>query len=132
MKPLSSRTVDEIYEVYEMFDIPVPGEDDERVTRKELLLGLSAAGITNKSLRSFEQKETEEEQSDEEVSETETESGDVVVCMTRRNPYFVWRKYQFGKGRRFMPMTKDEALELIQTFDGFHIASREEIRRSFK
>lgn len=126
-KQLSARTVGELRDIFSEYDIDLPGNGAP--TKKELLQELSEKGITNKTLRDWDNKTTADT---EPMNEEEIETGHVVVFMNRNNPYFSWEGYQFSSIKRFLPMPKDDALRLIQTYEGFRIASGEEIKRYYK
>lgn len=126
-KPLSKKNLDELKQVFEDFDIDYPSLDP---TRAELLEELKRLDITNKKIQSFYSK-TESNLEDVDKFGPDQDDNDVVVCMTRRNPVFVWKHYSFGGEVRFLPMPKEDALELIQRYSGFHIATREEIKRYY-
>jgi len=129
MKALSSRSVAEVKKVFEEFQIPVPDE----ANKKELLLELGRHGIDNRKLKAYEEKkENKLDVKEYEDQENPVVEGDVVVCMTRTNPVFVWKDYRFSGTRKFVPMPKDDAIELIQAYSGFHIANRKEIQSYYK
>lgn len=129
-KPLSKMNLDDLKEVFEFFGIDLPSESP---TRNELLTELKRLDITNKKIQEYYGKQEnkldvdEYKDSDSQVAN----DGDVVVAMTRKNAVFVWKDYHFGGKYRFLPMPKSDALELIQAYDGFHIATREEIKRYY-
>lgn len=136
-KPLSQRRVEEVRQVFEDHDIPLPQTDDKDgiPNKKELLAELARHGITNKTLKQFEDKPENKldiEESKDASDKATVPTGDVVVCMTRRNPLYIWREYRFTSAKRFIPMSKEHADELIKSDDGFHIATREEIKRYYK
>ena len=127
-KTLSQRSVAELSELFDEFAINFP-ESEEAPTKKELLFELKQAGITNAVIQQWEAKtDTEDELDVDEALVT----GDVVVHMSRRNRLFSWRKYRFTEETRFLPMPKADALQLIQDYEGFRIASREDIKRYFR
>lgn len=129
MKALSQRSLPELKQVFEEFNIPLPADP----TKKELLADLKQYGIDNKKIKAFEdKKENKLEINESDAKDQPAVEGDVVVAMTRKNPEFGWRTYKFSRTRPFAPMSKDEAIELIQEYDGFHIATREEIKRYYK
>lgn len=131
-KSLSQRNEGELIEVFLQFDIQPP--DPTETTVKELRSILEEHGITNKVLRDWENKQ-ENKLDIKEYDGREPSAqpdGDVVVVMQRNNPIFVWGKYKFSREAKYIPMPKDEAMELIQKYDGFRIATREEIKRHYQ
>ena len=128
-KTLSQRSVAELTQLFDEFAINFP-DSEEAPTKKELLSELAEAGITNSVIKEWESKA---ESADElNVDEEELVTGDVVVQMNRNNSLFSWKKYRFTTETRFLPMPREDAFELIQEYDGFRIASREEIKRYFR
>ena len=127
-KTLSQRSVAELTELFDEFAINFP-DSGETATKKELLSELAEAGITNAVIKQWEAKEDTDDELD--VDEALV-TGDVVVHMSRRNRLFSWRKYRFTEDTRFLPMPKADALQLIQDYEGFRIASREDIKRYFR
>lgn len=131
-KPLSQRNESELIALFLEFDIQPP--DPEETTVKELRSILAEHGIDNKAIRDWESKQ--ENQLDikeyDGTEPTEQPSGDVVVVMQRNNPVFEWGKYKFTREAKYIPMPKDDAMNLIQKYDGFRIATREEIKRHYQ
>ena len=139
MKPLSQRKVAEVLAVYERHGIPLPETDDgDKPTQKELVAHLNTLGINNKTNKEWELKhlttvDLDDEPGEDAPQQSEPEDDDmVVVMMTRRNPIFTWREYTFSPKKPFVPMPKKDALDLVQKYDGFHVAKREEIKRYYK
>lgn len=127
MKSLTQRKKSELFEVFEQFSIPLPGDDP---TRTELLAALSEAGITNARLKAFSEKDelpkVEDDNYESDVL-TDPSSGEVVVCMDRSNAFYQFGKYKFSQKDKFLPMSKQDADALIGSTSGFHKATREEI-----
>lgn len=133
MKSLSARTVSEIMDIFEEYSIDLPDTDGGIPTKKELLTELELLGINSRTLKSWEsKKDVFNESIDKNNSEPTALSDEVIVRMTRRNPIFQWKGHKFSKEHCFVPMKKDEAFDLIQSFSGFHISNRKEVKRYYR
>lgn len=113
----------ELHEVIEQ----VGGVEVEKdATKAELLLSLQEAGITYGAYRKLYDPETAEER--EEAAAQHEANKKLLVKMTRKNPTFEFRGYRFTKVNPFEVMTEEDFQDLLDFYDGFHLATPAEAK----
>ena len=129
-KSLSQRNEKELLEIFASFDIPAP--DPKDTTVEDLRTILKEKGIDNKALRAWEDKQDNKLDIEEyDGKNPEDTKGDVIVGMRRKNAFFEYRGHKFTRDRPYVPMSQEDAYALIQRYDGFYQASREEVKRYY-
>src|SRR5574338_269206 len=134
MKKLRYMNKDELLEVYDIFDlmVPEPDEDGKPPTNEELRDDLQERyEITDEKLKAWEEKKDVELETDTPTIPLEDDEGNVVICMDRDNLSFGYGKYMFSKSARYQVVDADTAKVLLKEFDGFHRATREELKLVF-
>lgn len=123
----------ELLELFDIFKIPMPEWDDPTVA--EIKEYLEENGITNETLDSWNKKKDVEleEDGDADYSDfVEAADGSVVICMDRKNPSYSIGRYVFTQAKRYLPVDKEAADQILKNHTGFHKATKEELKANFK
>lgn len=134
MKKLRYMKKDELLEVYKQFDIPLPDpdEDGKLPTNDVLLDDLEVIyDITDDKIKAWEEKKDAELNKEEPVLPLEDDDGNIVICMDRDNLSFGYGKYRFTKASRYQVVDAETAKALLNDYEGFHRATREELKLVF-
>jgi hypothetical protein len=111
--------LEELQGVAHFFEIDITEND----TKKEIITKLQENGRTYSVYKKF----TEEQQS---VSEgTEIQFGKTILLkMARLNPSFEAYGYKFTKTHPYQVMSQEDAQKIMDTYEGFIIASPDEAK----
>lgn len=134
MKKLYQLKKQELFDLYEKFNLPPLDKEDPTVAEIKFDLETNY-GITNETLSSWYEKvdtELEKDGKGDYTDFVEAADGTVIVCMDRNNASFAIGRYVFTQARRYVPVDKETAEELVTKHTGFHKATREEIKNNFK
>lgn len=134
MKKLRYMNKDELLDVFKEFDIPLPDadEDGKLPTNDELRDDLQVVyDITDDKIKAWEEKKDAELRKDEPVLPLEDDDGNIIICMDRDNLSFGYGKYTFSKSYRYQVVDAETARVLLNEYDGFHRATREELKLVF-
>ncbi|ASZ74887.1 hypothetical protein FDI69_gp073 [Rhodococcus phage Trina] len=134
MKRISQYSKPELIALFEKYNLELPQtKPGKQPTVKEMVVQLGVYEINDETLRKMEEKHDfqPDEKTYENIAAT-SPSGDVVVMMTRKNPSFNFKTHKFTQERRFVPMSEEDAEQLISIWPGFHKATREEIQRYYR
>lgn len=133
MKRLSQMNKPELLALYDRFSLMLP--ETEKPTNAELRDELETRyGITDEALKAFEEKKDAElnDGGKGDYSQfVEAEDGTVVIVMDRNNLSYAVGKYTWTHNRRYVPVDKKTAEEILANHTGFHKATGEEIKRNF-
>lgn len=125
----------EIFQILQEFNIEIPAGYND-TTKKEMLIILEEHGITKDSYRELLDKDDIPLPSAEESYEDDIvrdQAGDrVLVGMNRKNSFFQYKNYKFDKQNNFIPMSKEDADDLIANYEGFYFATRRDIKSYYK
>jgi hypothetical protein len=110
--------LEELQKAAHLFEIPVTEED----TRKEIILKLQESGKTYAMYKRFE--EPVEKNSTEQVEFSST----ILLKMNRLNPSFEVFGYKFTKSHPYQVMSQKDAQTIMDTYDGFVIATPDEVK----
>lgn len=110
--------LEELQGVAHFFGIEITEND----TKKEIILKLQESGKTYAMYKKFtEQQPTTED--------TEVQFGNTILLkMARLNPSFEAYGYKFTKTHPYQVMSQEDAQKIMDTYEGFVIASPDEAR----
>jgi hypothetical protein len=130
MKKIAQMNKSELIEVFQEWNLELP----DPTTLTELRDGLAQASIDDESLKDWNKKEDVPMPEIGDFSdEVEKHKGeDVVVKMTRENVHYNFEGYIFTQKNPFVVMKPGAADILVNNVDGFHKATKEEIKGFYK
>lgn len=111
--------LEELQKAAHLFEVPVT-EDD---TRKEIINKLQESGKTYAMYKRFE----EPSNGDESTGQVEF-SSTILLKMNRQNPSFEAFGYKFTRSHPYQVMSQQDAQKIMDTYDGFGIATPDEVR----
>lgn len=114
----TSLRLEDLQKAAHLFGVEITEAD----TKKEIIVKLQENGKTYSMYKKFtEQDETSEE--------TEVQFGSTILLkMSRLNPSFEAYGYKFTKSHPYQVMSQEDAQKIMDTYEGFVIASPDEAR----
>ncbi len=114
----TTMKLEELQKVATFFDVEITEND----TKKEIITKLQENGRPYSVYKKF----TEQTDSPE---ETEVQFGQTILLkMARLNPSFEAFGYKFTKSHPYQVMSQDDAQKIMDTYEGFVIASPDEAK----
>lgn len=110
--------LEDLQKVAHFFEIGITEND----TKKEIILKLQESGKTYSMYKKFIDQQEGEEVTEIQFGKT------ILLKMNRLNPSFEAFGYKFTKTHPYQVMSQEDAQRIIDTYDGFIIASPDEAR----
>lgn len=114
----TTMKLEELQRVATFFDIEITEND----TKKEIINKLQENGRTFAIYKKFTEQQEENEPSDIQFGKT------ILLKMARLNPSFEAYGYKFTKTHPFNVMSQEDAQKIMDTYEGFVIASPDEAK----
>ena len=111
--------LEELQKAAHLFEIPVT--EDE--TRKEIILKLQESGKTYAMYKRFEEPVDRSEN----LGQVEF-SSTILLKMNRLNPSFEVFGFKFTKTHPYQVMSQKDAQKIMDTYDGFVVATPDEVK----
>lgn len=115
----NSMRLEELQKAAHLFEIPVTEED----TKKEIILKLQENGKTYSMYKRFENPESRDT-----IAGQVEFSSTILLKMNRLNPSFEAFGYKFTKTHPYQVMPQEDAQKIMDTYDGFVIATPDEVK----
>lgn len=110
--------LEDLQKVAHLFEIDITESD----TKKEIILKLQESGKTYAMYKKFTQEEEDDAPTGVQFGST------MLLKMTRLNPSFEVFGYKFTKTHPYQVMSQEDAQKIIDTYEGFIIASPDEAK----
>ena len=110
--------LEDLQKVAHFFEIEITEND----TRKDIAFKLQENGKTYSMYKKFTEQQEDEKSTDVQFGKT------ILLKMSRLNPSFEVFGYKFTKTHPYQVMSQEDAQRIIDTYDGFVIASPDEAR----
>lgn len=110
--------LEELQKVATFFDIDITEND----TKKEIINKLQEQGRTYSVYKKFTEEQTAPEDTDVQFGQT------ILLKMARLNPSFEAFGYKFTKTHPYQVMSQEDAQKIMDTYEGFVIATPSEAK----
>lgn len=110
--------LEELQKAAHLFEIQITEAD----TRKEIIVKLQESGKTFAMYKRFTDPEEENEPGPVEFSQT------LLLKMERQNPSFEVFGYKFTRTHPYQVMPQEDAQKIMDTYEGFTIATPDEVK----
>lgn len=114
----TNMKLEELQKVATFFAIEITEND----TKKEIINKLQENGRTYSVYKKFTEQEDPEQDTDVQFGQT------ILLKMSRLNPSFEAFGYKFTKTHPYQVMSQEDAQKIMDTYEGFVIASPDEAK----
>jgi hypothetical protein len=114
----SAMKLEELQKAAHLFGIAITEED----TKKEIINKIQENGKTYAMYKKFEEPSDETANSSIEFNST------ILLKMSRQNPSFEAYGYKFTRSHPYQVMPQEDAQTIMDTYDGFVIATPDEVK----
>lgn len=110
--------LEELQKAAHLFQIPITETDK----REDIIVKLQDAGRTYSMYKKFDQPQEQQKPGGVEFNQT------ILLKMARQNGSFEVYGYKFTKSHPYQVMSAEDAQKIMDTYDGFVIASPDEAK----
>lgn len=110
--------LEELQQAAHLFQIEITEQD----TKKEIINKFQEGGKTYAMYKKFTEAQSDEEPVEVQFGKT------ILLKMTRLNPSFEVYGFKFSKTHPYQVMSQEDAQKIMDTYEGFTIASPDEVK----